>query len=120
MNPNINQEMKFGEIKHVKLKKKLLEDFISDINKKCKDEIDIKKNKLVLKILFTRIKDIDEKNIILEHKKDEYNKDEYNKDEYKIINIEGINITENGLITLNNKIYKPKPNKFIKIFGTGK
>lgn len=86
------QQLNFGEIKNIKYKKILLSKYIEDINKN-NENINIQKNNLILKTLFTKLKDINENNIIIKNG--------------KINEIHGI-IIENGLLILTNELYKNK------------
>lgn len=86
------QQLNFGEIKNIKYKKILLSKYIEDINKN-NENINIQKNNLILKTLFTKLKDINENNIIIKNG--------------KINEIHGI-IIKNGLLILTNELYKNK------------
>lgn len=84
------------DIKDIKIKKKLLSNYVENINECIENKIIIQKNKLLSKGLCYNLKYIDENNIIF---------DFY---EYKIINIIGILINKDGLLCISSNLYKNK------------
>ena len=87
-----NKDKNWKKIKRVKIKKILLTDFINRINHNIDNNMIIQKNRLLLKSLSLNLKYINDDNIIINNNKI-----------YKII---GININEDGLLTINNDLYK--------------
>lgn len=81
----------FKNIKSIKFKKMLLNDYIQKFNEQIYDEITKQKNKLLLKSLLINFKYIDEDNIILE--------------DNSIVYIKGLYV-ENNLLRISNIIYK--------------
>lgn len=96
------QGLIFAELKKTKQKKILLEIYIDSINENINNDINIQKNKIILKTLYTNMKNINENNIIMV--------------DSKITRIEGLDISEDGLLILNNNLYKNK--KKMKILST--
>ena len=89
-----NNQKIWKNIKSLKTKKMLLSNFIDKINESVDDNIIIQKNKLLLKGLTSNLKYIDDDNIILLHE--------------EISQITGIDINDNGLLIINNILYKNK------------
>lgn len=89
------RELNFKDI-NPKYKKKLIENFIEKINNKNDNNINIQKNNLILKTLCSKLKDIDENNIIIK--------------QGEIIEIKGV-INNKGLLNINNDLYKNKKSK---------
>lgn len=89
-----NDQKIWKSIKSLKTKKMLLSNFIDKINENINEEIIIQKNKLLLRSLNSNLKYIDDNNIILNGE--------------EISEIIGINTNENGLIIINNVLYKNK------------
>lgn len=84
----------FSEIKHIKIKKQLLQNYINDINKD-NEEPNLTKNNLVLNLLNTVVNNINEENVIMDN----------NGQIEKII---GLDLHE-GLLCINgDKLYKKK------------
>lgn len=86
-----DQTTSFKNIKSIKLKKMLLNDYIQKFNEQIYDEITKQKNKLLLKSLLINFKYIDEDNIVLE--------------DNSIVYIKGLYV-ENNLLRISNIIYK--------------
>lgn len=88
---NYEYATSFKNIKSIKFKKMLLNDYILKINEQIYDKITKQKNKLLLKSLLINFKYIDEDNIILE--------------DNIIVYINGLYV-ENNLLRISNIIYK--------------
>lgn len=99
---NQQQEYIFKNIKKIKYKKILLSNFIETINENIYEDNILQKNNLILKTLFGNLKKINENNVIIENG--------------KIMRIDGIDITNDGLMIINDNLYKTKKQKKYHLF----
>lgn len=89
-----NQTNVWKNIDKLKIKKMLLTNYIDNINDNIDDELIKQKNRLILKSLILNLKYINDDNIIMNDK--------------EIVDIIGINTNDNGLLSINNILYKNK------------